>query len=159
MELQHLLCQPPSSQNDTSLTIRTVKQPTAGAAGPASSDPSPGEGPVLIVDSEPAVRRVLRLMLEGAGVPCIACSDIDDAAKLVSTHSPRFILADVRLDGGGGQELADRLASAPGWRPPIALMSAYPRPRKGLEDYFLPKPIEFDGLLNLLERAQRESPR
>ena len=35
-------------------------------------------------------------------------------------------------------------------------MSAYPRPALGIEDYFLPKPIEFDQLLKLLDVIEGE---
>jgi DNA-binding NtrC family response regulator len=111
---------------------------------------------VLIVDSDAAVRRVLRLAVEGAGYSCIACASAEEAQSLVDRHRPAFVLSEVRLAGAGGQTLATQLAQRDGWRPRVALMSAYPRPRRGAEDYFVAKPIEFDQLLHLLETLDRE---
>jgi|GEM_PF-6364671 len=126
--------------------------------GPESSDSAPSTGriAVLVVDSDPAVRRVLRLAVEGAGYPCVACETAEEAVGLVETVRPRLVLAEVRLAGTGGRELASQLAGRDGWRPRVALMSAYPRPARGAEDYFVPKPIEFERLLQLLESLERE---
>ena len=128
----------------------------AGSPRPASGD---GQVSVLVVDSDPAVRRVLRLAVEGAGFACIACATAEDAANLVECHQPRLVLSEVRLLGAGGQELADQLAARDGWRPKVALMSAYPRRGRGMEDYFVAKPIEFERLLQLLESLDREAVR
>ncbi len=111
---------------------------------------------VLIVDSDPAIRRILRLVLEGAGVSCAACASARDAVSLVGAYEPKLVLADVRLEDESGQELATALAVRGGWRPRIALMSAYPRPRRGNEDFFITKPIEFDRLLHLVEAVEHE---
>jgi len=74
----------------------------------------------------------------------------------VGAYEPKLVLADVRLEDESGQELATALAVRGGWRPRIALMSAYPRPRRGNEDFFITKPIEFDRLLHLVEAVEHE---
>ena len=75
----------------------------------------------------------------------------------MAEHRPKLVLVEVRLENDtGGQELARGFASSGGWRPRIALISAYPRPKPGYEDYFLPKPIEFDRLLQLLDATELE---
>jgi DNA-binding response OmpR family regulator len=109
-----------------------------------------------VVDSDPAVRRVLRLVLEGAGWSCLTAGDIATAIELVARERPKFVLSEVRLDDGSGADLARRIAKYGGWRPRVALMSAYPRPRVGLEDYFVAKPIAFDRLLALVEGVEHE---
>jgi CheY-like chemotaxis protein len=133
-----------------------VKQPTAEAATVEYGAAPELHGPVLVVESDPAVLRVLRLVLEGAGYRCIGCAGVEDAAVLIERYRPKLVLAEVRLAGPGGQELARRLAAGGGWRPHVALMSAYPRPNRGFEDFFVAKPIEFDRLLHLLEAVDRE---
>lgn len=113
-------------------------------------------GPVIVVDSDPAVRRVVRLVLEGAGWRCLTAADVETALALVAREHPKFVLSEVRLDSGDGADLARRIAMNGGWRPRVALMSAYPRPRRGLEDYFVPKPLSFDRLLALLDNVEQE---
>lgn len=112
-------------------------------------------GPVLVVEDDAAVRRILRLVLEGAGFECLSCDDVEDALVIVRARKPKLVLVEVRLRAAGGQELARDLAHE-GWRPRVALMSAYPRPPAGYEDYFLSKPIEFDRLLYLLDSIEHE---
>ncbi|MEO8538945.1 MAG: response regulator [bacterium] len=113
-------------------------------------------GPVLVVDGDPAVRRVLRLVLEGAGFRCIACEAAEQALDLVLENRPKLVLVEVRLVGESGSQLARKLANGDGWRPRVALMSAYPRPGRDFEDFFLTKPIEFDRLLEILETIEHE---
>lgn len=114
-------------------------------------------GPVLVVDADPAVRRVVRLVLEGAGWRTHTAADIPSAEALISEHRPKLVISEIYLDAPtAGQELARRIATGGGWRPRIALMSAYPRPRRGYEDYFLAKPLEFDRLIRLLESIDTE---
>lgn len=116
----------------------------------------PARGPVVVVDGDPAVRRVVRLVLEGAGWHCLTAADEETALALVAREHPKLVLAEVRLKSGTGPGLARRIATAGGWRPRIALMSAYPRPRGGVEDFFLAKPLSFDRLLALLDGIDRE---
>jgi DNA-binding NtrC family response regulator len=113
-------------------------------------------GPVLVVDADPAVRRVLRLVLEGAGYGCIGSESVDDAEALIGQVRPKLVLVEVNPLEPDGPQLARKLAQGDGWRPRIALMSAYPRQRAGFEDYFLPMPIEFDRLLAILETIEQE---
>ncbi len=118
--------------------------------------PRAGRGPVIVVDSDPALRRVVRLVLEGAGWHCLTAADEETALALVARERPKLVLAEVRLESGTGPDLARRISISGGWRPRIALMSAYPRPRAGVEDYFLAKPLSFDRLLRLLDNVERE---
>lgn len=114
-------------------------------------------GPVLVVDADPAIRRIVRLVLEGAGWRCFTAADGPTAERIVAEERPKLVLAEVHLEGGEvGAELARRFASNGGWRPRVALMSAYPRPRRGYEDYFLRKPLEFDQLIHILETIEAE---
>lgn len=126
------------------------------SAGPGSIQSE--RGPVLILDSDPAVRRVVRLVLEGAGFACFAVATVEDARRLVAEHRPALVLAD-SFDASSFQGGLAGAFEADGWRPAIALMSSGPRPGRGSEDYFIRKPIEFDRLLDLLDAIERDSPR
>lgn len=128
----------------------------AATATTAGGPPRRARGPVLVVDADPAVRRVLRLVLEGAGFECTACETVEDADPLIRELRPKLVIIEVQQPGESGASLAMRLARGGGWRPRVALMSAYPRPRPSYEDYFFAKPIEFDRLLETLETIERE---
>ena len=97
------------------------------------------------------MRRIVILVLEDAGFHCLGCSSAEDAETIVAESHPALVLAEVRLGDVSGQELAERLALHATSRPWFALMSAYPRPAPGFEDYFLSKPLEFDQLIGLLD--------
>jgi DNA-binding response OmpR family regulator len=112
-------------------------------------------GPVLIVDGDPSVRRILRLVLEGASFRCLSAATCAEAVELVAEYKPKLVLSEVQLEDASGYDLASTLSNS-GWRPRIGLMSARPRPRPGIEDYFLSKPIEFDRLLQLLDSIELE---
>jgi hypothetical protein len=94
------------------------------------------------------------LVLEGAGFRCLAAENAMDAEALARLHRPIVVLAD-SLVAGIDERFAVSLRE-PDWRPRFALMSAHPRPVRGPEDYFVPKPIEFDHLLQLIESVARD---
>lgn len=133
-----------------------VEEPGSAPGLVSHHAPNRARGPVIVVDSDPAVRRVVRLVLEGAGWRCLTAADVETAFALVRREHPTFVLSEVRLDSGSGVDLARRIAMYGGWRPRVALMSAYPRPRPGLEDYFVAKPLSFDRLLALLDDVEQE---
>jgi DNA-binding response OmpR family regulator len=133
-----------------------VKEPGSAPRLASHHASNRARGPVIVVDSDPAVRRVVRLVLEGAGWRCLTAADAETAFALVAREHPKFVLSEVRLDSGSGADLARRIALYGGWRPRVALMSAYPRPRVGVEDYFVAKPLSFDRLLALLDDVERE---
>ncbi len=85
---------------------------------------------------------------------------MEAAEEIVRAERPKLVIAEVKLPNEQlGQELARRFAKNRGWRPRVALMSAYPRPRRGYEDYFLRKPLEFDQIIALLESIDGEPSR
>jgi CheY-like chemotaxis protein len=131
-----------------------VDERNESVPGPVVQVPGPSRGVVLIVDGDQAVRRIVSLVLEGAGFQCLACSSAEDAEAIVAESQPALVLAEVRLGDSSGQDLAERLALHSPSRPWFALMSAYPRPALGFEDYFLRKPLEFDQLIGLLDNLE-----
>ncbi len=134
-----------------------VSDPKTVARGESGATVETTRGPVVVVDADRATRRVVRLVLEGAGWRCFTAPDIGTAEKLVAEHHPKLLISEVRLENmETGMDLARKVASKGGWRPRIALMSAYPRPQGGYEDYFLRKPLEFDELLHILEGIEAE---
>lgn len=71
----------------------------------------------------------------------------------VRENDPEMVLAEVRLPGMSGPELASHIRETGHDQTRIVLMSAYPRPPAGAEDYFLYKPIRFERLLEIADAA------
>jgi DNA-binding NarL/FixJ family response regulator len=80
-------------------------------------------GSVLVVDDDPAFRRLAQRILDAFGLAVVG--EADSAAAAVSaagTLRPNAVLIDVGLPDGDGVTLARELASLP-WRPRIVLTS------------------------------------
>jgi PAS domain S-box-containing protein len=67
---------------------------------------------ILLVEDDPSVRYVMRRTLEEAGYAVLEAGTVADALKLVGEHGKTIslLLTDVIMPGGGGRELADRIA-------------------------------------------------
>jgi CheY-like chemotaxis protein len=111
---------------------------------------------VLVVDDEPTVRTVARLMLEGAGFSVTEVGDAASAvARLRADERPfAVILLDVTLpDRHGPDAIPDLRAVAPQSR--VVLTSGKMEedvPDHGADGY-LPKPFSRDQLLKAVRAA------
>ncbi len=95
-------------------------------AQPASPQAASVKGPVLLVEDEPEVRRIIRLQLADLGYPVLEASDGPEAAMLLeNVPDIAILISDTIMPGGlGGRELA---AHARGLRPdlPVLLITGY----------------------------------
>ncbi|THF56241.1 PAS-domain containing protein [Pseudothauera rhizosphaerae] len=106
--------------------------PTAQPAGTpvAESAPPPAprlrSGPVLLVEDEPEVRKVIRMQLTALGHPVIEAENGVEAARLLeNVEDIALLVSDTVMPGGvGGRELATRARAL---RPdlPILLITGY----------------------------------
>jgi DNA-binding NarL/FixJ family response regulator len=80
-------------------------------------------GSVLVVDDDPAFRRLARHMLATFGLALAGEADTAKAAiSAAGTLRPDAVLLDVGLPDGNGIALAHELAALP-WRPRVVLTS------------------------------------
>lgn len=106
---------------------------------------------ILVVDDEPAIRRIVGIALRDLGCETYTAADAETALELLETRRPDVILADVRLPGVDGVELARRVkADAQLSSTPVLLMSAFGEPSKHQGEGFLPKPFDHDELASFL---------
>ena len=117
------------SETGRGTTIRVAipqvrEQPVGESRLPSS--PSHGEGGILLVDDEAAVRSTTRRLLERSGWRVIEASNGEEAFSLFVEHRERLsvVLTDVRMPVMDGVELARRVrAEAPSF--PVLLFSGY----------------------------------
>jgi DNA-binding response OmpR family regulator len=79
-----------------------------GASGQAT-----GDGRILIVDDEAAIRLVCRVNLQSAGFDTLEASDGKNALAMARTEKPDLILLDVMMPELDGWSVAEQLAAEP----------------------------------------------
>jgi CheY-like chemotaxis protein len=116
---------------------------------------------VLVVDDEPDVRLIARLVLTSAGYDVIEAESGEAALdQLDNEQRPDAVLLDVRMRGIDGWETLRRMRGD-GSHPdlPVVIFTAQltgakdaPGPWKDYE-HFLTKPFDPDGLLEAVQHA------
>lgn len=150
-------------------TTVTFVLPKVGAPEPESARVAatpPGDergacGPVLLVEDEPEVRRIVRLQLTALGHPVIEAADGVEAWKLIAAIPEIAVLVtDTVMPGGlGGRELALR-ARAERPHMPILMITGYASDNAlaGTAELDVPvlrKPFDQDALAASLAEALR----
>lgn len=106
----------------------------------------------LVVDDEPAILRLVVLVLRDLGYETLAAPDAETAAGILAFRRPDLIITDVRLPGTDGLEFTRRIKSAPPLKStPVLLISAYGEPASHPGDGFLAKPFDIDRLTEFVE--------
>jgi CheY-like chemotaxis protein len=115
--------------------------------------------PVLLVDDEGPIRRLIARALEQEGYRVIEAGDGLDALKRMQDADPaiRLVITDIRMPGLDGYELAERLRSMPN-APPILFISGYGQDGVWLPGPLLPKPFELDALTAEVRRLLAVKP-
>jgi len=125
----------------------------------ATGAPRPGAAPrVLVVDDDRAVRTVLQVNLTKHGMHVTLTQSPDEALDSLRAFPFDVVLTDVRMPGGTGIELLEKVRQ--GWPDvPVVIMTGYgsvqdavTAMKLGATDYII-KPIAKDELIVLLERA------
>jgi PAS domain S-box-containing protein len=118
------------SAPDRGTTVR-VDLPRSRERAPARAQDAPplapGSGTVLLVEDDPAVRRLLVRTLDGAGYRVLAAEGAEQALALVEGPAVELdlLVSDVVMPEVSGRELARRLrAKRPGLR--VLLVSGFP---------------------------------
>ncbi|NWB24137.1 EAL domain-containing protein [Pseudomonas sp. D4002] len=104
---------------------------------------------LLIVDDEPLVRKLLKMLLEDQGYLTLTASSGEEALSIVELQPPDLILLDIMMPGMDGYEVARKLKSDKSMANiPIIMLSALGEHsarilglEAGAED-FLNKPVE-----------------
>ena len=107
----------------------------------------------LIVDDEPAILRLVAMVLRELGVETLTATDAETATQILKSSTPDLIVSDVRLPGMSGVEFAHQVKSDRRLRKtPVLLMSAYSEPKGHEGDAFFPKPFDIVELEEIITR-------
>ena len=121
-----------------------------------------GNGRVLVVDDEPDIRRVVRMMLEKAGYDVLEAEDGQAAINVINTGENRLMLdavvCDMRMPKINGVEaMAYFRDNFP--HVPVVVLTGFPDTdmavscmREGVVDYLV-KPVEGEQLRSAVSRA------
>ncbi|HEY3110916.1 MAG TPA: response regulator [Chloroflexota bacterium] len=121
-----------------------------------------GNGRILVVEDDPAIRRLVEWLLEDEGLAVDGATDGAAAIRYLTDHRPALLILDVMMPRVDGHQVARALRSLHGRDTPILLLTAAGDAR-GLArrigaDRYLAKPFELDQLIalvrGLLEPAQ-----
>ena len=122
--------------------------------------PPPGRPrPILVVDDDAAIRRVVAAVLADEGYTVAEAPDGGAALARARAAPPRLILLDMRMPGMDGWEFARRYRRRPGPHAPIicvtAAVDAAARGAQIGAVAALGKPFDLDALLALVGRHAR----
>ena len=117
---------------------------------------------ILLVDDEPAIRRSLRLPLEGLGFQIVEASRGEEGLHLMRASNFDAVLLDINMPGIGGMKTLERLRTmAP--RLPILMLTVRDDENdkvealeKGADDY-ITKPFSFRECLARIRSAVRRA--
>lgn len=136
------------------------------ASGSMSSDPndprrpSPNDGPILVVDDDPALRKALTRILRHEGHEVIEAADGRTAVDLTRAHDPSLMVLDYMMPGMDGQRVLEELRETSGLdAPPALLLTASGAPSERAAEIGavqgLAKPFRVDELLDAVAIYRR----
>ena len=125
---------------------------------PSAATHSDSKTPILVVDDDPDLLRLLSLRLGAAGHAVTAVASAEEALARLELARPRLVLSDVRLPGMDGLKLYDAIqARYPGL--PVILLTAHgtipdavDATMRGVFSY-LTKPFDGQELMAAVDRA------
>ena len=110
----------------------------------------------LVVDDEPAILRLVALVLRELGVETLTATDAETATRILQSSTPDLIVSDVRLSGMSGLEFVHQVKADRRLRKtPVVLMSAYSEPEGHEGDAFFAKPFDIVELEEIITRYVR----
>lgn len=124
--------------------------------------------PIWIVDDDQSIRFVLEKALLREGLPTRSFVNPRDVLAALATatdeNGPQVLVSDIRMPGGSGLDLLDKVkVQCPGL--PVIIMTAYSDLDSAVSAFqggafeYLPKPFDLPKAIELIRRAVEESQR
>ena len=119
---------------------------------------------IWVVDDDHSIRFVLEKALAREGLPVRSFSNARDMLAALDDDSPQVLVSDIRMPGGSGIELLNKIKAR--MRDlPVIIMTAYSDLDSAVSAFqggafeYLPKPFDLPRAVELIRRAQEESQR
>ena len=118
--------------------------------------------PVWIIDDDKSIRWVFEKALGREGIAFRTFASGSEAISALEDGTPQVVISDIRMPGGSGLELLQRLKEL---HPqlPVIIMTAYSDLDSAVAAFqggafeYLPKPFDVDNAVELIRRALEES--
>jgi len=118
--------------------------------------------PVWIIDDDRSIRWVFEKTLMREDISFKMFSSAQEALSALNSSSPQVVVSDIRMPGGSGLELLQKLKER---HPslPVIIMTAYSDLESAVAAFqggafeYLPKPFDVDHAVDLIRRAMEES--
>ena len=120
--------------------------------------PNPvSEKKILLLDDNKDLLLIVQIILKGQGYEVVQACCIDEALQKIKIHKPSLIMMDVFIKEEDGRELCSQLKNDPDTSSiKIILMSGIESENGNLQaigaDDFIPKPFDYDDLLQRVNR-------
>ena len=141
-------------------TLPAAENVARQPAGRQYRDPPGRSSPILVVDDDPQMLRLVRQTLHGAGYAVVETGDSSEVAELIRAERPRLVLLDLMLPGTDGIQLMEQVPELSDL--PVIFISVYGRDEtiarafeKGAADYIV-KPFSPTELVARVGAALRE---
>jgi two-component system nitrogen regulation response regulator GlnG len=118
--------------------------------------------PVWIIDDDRSIRWVFEKTLAREDIDFKLFSSAQDALTALNSSTPQVVVSDIRMPGGSGLELLQKIKER---HPhlPVIIMTAYSDLESAVAAFqggafeYLPKPFDVDHAVDLIRRAMEES--
>jgi two-component system, sensor histidine kinase and response regulator len=144
--------------------LAVARQPRVPARRPAAEQPATDVGSVLVVDDDPAVRRMLARALRHHGLRVREAAGGSEALELAAAEAPHLVIVDLRMPGVSGFEVVETLKQRYETAVPVIVLSGVEDPADRVRafeagaDDFVAKPVfisEFLKRVDAFERTRR----
>ena len=118
--------------------------------------------PVWIIDDDRSIRWVFEKTLTREDIAFKTFASAQEALAALSAGSPQVVVSDIRMPGGSGLELLQKLKERYPHLP-VIIMTAYSDLESAVAAFqggafeYLPKPFDVDDAVDLIRRAMEES--
>ena len=125
-----------------------------------TSRPVAHEGPILVVDDDPTLRRALSRILRHEGHEVIEAADGRTAVDLSRAYDPSLMVLDYMMPGMDGEMVLEALREGEGTAPPALLLTASGAQQARAEEIGavrgLAKPFHVEDLLDAVDAYKRK---
>lgn len=116
------------------------------------------EKKILLLDDNKDLLLIVQIILKSQGYEVVQACCVEEAVQKIKIHQPALIMMDVFIKEQDGRELCSRLKNDPATNTiKVILMSGIETENANLQtigaDDFIPKPFDYD---DLLERVNRQ---